>query len=133
MENKYWIYIFLFIGLVTFFTISDSSARKIQEKSDTIVISYDKINEEFFINEYNRVGDHRERNIIRNNIIIIDSTNMNIDIKICKDKTNECFKNKKSRKHRVSITNGVYRLKVNTNDLYPIKRNNFYLRKLNTR
>jgi len=134
MKVKYIIYLILFVCLTSILIFNDSNASKKNIKTDTINIFYDDINQEFFIDKYERYQSHRERLLLHENLVLVDCTDIDqIKIKICKEKTNYCVENKmKNIRYKVGLGDGLYRLKISTTDRNPIIRNNFYIRNLET-
>jgi hypothetical protein len=128
IKAKYLIYFFSFIFLISILTLDESISRNHKQKYDTVNIYFDKINEEFYIDKYEVIGNHRERTIKYNQIIFVDRTEKEIKIKLCKEKTDICQENKmKNIYQKAYITQGLYRLKINTLDEYPVKKQSFYL------
>lgn len=133
MKTKYINYLILFIVLVCVFTYNNLSATRKKVKSDTINVHFDKLDNSFYINNLQTVGGRRERFLIQDNTILQDCTDIDeVKFKLCPDKSNNCLENsfKRKLKHNVEIPNGLYRLKIQTTDRYPIIHNNFYIRKL---
>lgn len=133
MKTKYITYIISFIILVSMFTYNNVSATRKKVKSDTVNVYFDKLDNSFYINDLKTVQGRRERYLIHENTILQDCTYIDaVKFKLCADKSNNCLDKdfKRNLKHHIEIPLGLYRLKIQTADRYPIITNNFYIRKL---
>lgn len=135
MKFKYILYPILFVLLFVIITVNDSVASKKKIQYDTINVYFDKVDNQFFINDYNR-SKHgvRERIIIHDNIIVTDSTALDgVSFGFCiKNKLNCLEKSfKKKLSHKIELNDGNYTLKIKTTDRYPHIVNRFFITNVN--
>jgi hypothetical protein len=133
-KSKIFIYSFLFICFVTFFTINNSIATRRKVKYDTIQVFHDPLDNQFYINKLVLQRGYRERILINNNIIIIDSTNMDgILFGICTKNKIDCIEKTfdNNLKHSFVLNDGLYVLKIKSTNQYPKIENRFYIRNVN--
>lgn len=135
MQIKYIIYIVLFFGLFFLLSKNPLEAKKKPIPFDTINVFYDKDNNSFYINDYNRNYGYLSRIITNNNIILNDCTNVDyFKYKLCVEKSNSCFeKEMTNTNYKFYLSDGDYRLTIQSTDRYPVAKNKFLLRNYDTK
>ena len=135
MQIKYIIYIVLFFGLMFLISKNKIQAKKRSIKFDTINVYYDENNNNFYINEYNRNQGSLSRTIVNNNIILNDCTNVDyFHFKVCVENTNDCFEREmKNTKYKFYLSDGFYRMTIQSTDRYPIAKSKFLIKNYDTK